>query len=68
MIWALAILLVLLQLRVLMKVSELNTRLVVVEKKVDTLLAAQADPEVPADAEATVVRLETKLAAVTPGP
>lgn len=68
MIWALAILLVLLQLRVLMKVSELNARLTVVEKKVDTLLAAQADPEVPADTEATVVRLETKLAAVTPAP
>lgn len=67
-ILALAILSVALQLRGLMKVSELNTRLTVVEKKVDTLLAAQADPEVPADLEATTVRLETKLAAVTPAP
>lgn len=52
------------------KLSELNGRLVSVEKKVDTLLlgTTPADPDLPADAEETLVRLETKLAAVTPQP
>lgn len=52
-----------------MKLSELNARLLVVEKKIDTLLAGTTtDPDLPADLTDTVVRIEAKLAAVTPGP
>lgn len=67
MLW-LAILLVALNVWLVMKLSELNARLVAIEKKVDTLLAQGADPELPADLETTVTSLETKLAAVTPAP
>jgi hypothetical protein len=55
-----------------MKLSELNARLLVVEKKIETLLAGappvDPDPELPADLTDTVVRIEAKLAAVTPAP
>lgn len=64
-----ALILLTLQLVILMKLSELNGRLVGIEKKVDTLLAGvPTDPDLPAEVEETVVRLETKLSAVTPGP
>jgi hypothetical protein len=71
-----------------MKLSELNTRLVAIEQKVDILLppvtppadpappadapatettetTASADYELPPEIEATIVRLESKLASVT---
>lgn len=52
-----------------MKLSELNGRLLTIEQKVDTLLASNpSDPDVPADAEATIVRLEDKLANVSATP
>lgn len=54
-----------LQLLTIMKLSEVNGRLLGIEKKVDTLLAGgTTDPDVPAELEETVVRLETKLAGV----
>jgi len=61
--------LLLLELQIMAKLSELNGRLTVVEKKIDTLLAATpTDPDLPADLDATVTSIETKLAAVTPAP
>lgn len=65
---------------VMIKLSELNGRLVSLETttdsintKVDALLASTGDPAIPADAEATIVRLDSKLAAIdaklpTPAP
>lgn len=54
---------------IMAKLSELNGRLTVVEKKIDTLLAATpTDPDLPPDLEATVTSIETNLAAVTPAP
>jgi hypothetical protein len=53
-----------------MKLSELNGRLVAIEKKVDTLLSGTppADPDVPQEAVDTLDRLDAKLAAITPAP
>ncbi len=54
-----------------MKLSQLNAELVVISKQVDTLIAGQnpnTDPDLPADLEATVAELKTKLAAVPPAP
>jgi hypothetical protein len=55
--------LVLFQIMALMKLSELNSRLLAIETKVDALLAAVGDPTVPADVEETLTRLEGKLPA-----
>jgi len=47
-----------------MKLSELNGRLQGIEQKIDSILASVGDPQIPADAEETLVRIDTKLAQV----